>query len=97
MFADRYFHENSLEYPQTMKVFQEFKTTFLNERIQSMRNMQQQQLMNQAITRTSPNQISNIDDFFIRSAGGLPQSNTNGHDHDDNRSVINNGINKWKK
>ena len=46
MFADRFFHIHQHEYPQTVKVFQEFKLSFFNERI--MNNRTPKQLQQQA-------------------------------------------------
>lgn len=62
MFADRFFHDHQYEYPQTIKIFQDFKNSFFNERIVSMRSMQQQMLQQQ--------QIGSIDDFFLRGSAG---------------------------
>lgn len=62
MFADRFFHDHQYEYPQTIKIFQDFKNSFFNERIVSMRSMQQQMLQH--------HQIGSIDDFFLRGSAG---------------------------
>ncbi|EGV63120.1 hypothetical protein CANTEDRAFT_130646 [Yamadazyma tenuis ATCC 10573] len=97
MFADRYFHENASNYPQTMKVFQEFKTTFLNERIQQARSStQSSQIVHSQGGRPSPSQTSAIDEFFFRN-GGLPQPQSAGHDQEDGALMNSNGVNKWKK
>ena len=50
MFADRFFHIHQHEYPQTVKVFQEFKTVIFNERI--MNNRTPKQLQQQATIST---------------------------------------------
>lgn len=76
MFADRFFHDHAFEYPQTVKIFQDFKTSFFNERILSLRSIQQQQMMQQAAhlhqqRQPQPSQqllhMTGIDDFFLRS------------------------------
>lgn len=41
VFADRFFHAHQYEYPQTMKVFQEFKNSFFNEMIINTRSKKQ--------------------------------------------------------
>ncbi|ODV67294.1 CenpB-DNA-bind-domain-containing protein, partial [Hyphopichia burtonii NRRL Y-1933] len=38
MFADKFFRDHEYEYPQTIKVFQEFKNSFFNERIINVRS-----------------------------------------------------------
>lgn len=41
LYADRFFHNHQFEYPQTLKLFQDFKNSFFNERIVNLRSMQQ--------------------------------------------------------
>lgn len=46
-YADSFFHHHQFEYPQTLKLFQDFKNTFFNERIVNLRTMQQQMMRQQ--------------------------------------------------
>lgn len=55
MFADKFFRDNNYEYPQTVKIFQEFKNSFFNER-----------MLNSKPTNYRSAQMGNIDDFFMR-------------------------------
>lgn len=46
-YADSFFHHHQFEYPQTLKLFQDFKNAFFNERIVNLRAMQQQMMRQQ--------------------------------------------------
>lgn len=83
MFADKFFNDNRHTYPQTVKIFQEFKNSFFNERIMNLRSIQQQQLLQQAAAQHQANvlilkqsQLSGIDDFFLRTSN-VSSSNQN--------------------
>lgn len=41
-YAAAFFHQHQYEYPQTAKIFHQFKDSFFNERIVNLRSMQQQ-------------------------------------------------------
>lgn len=43
IFADRFFRDHQYEFPQTMKVFEEFKNSFFNEMVINMRSKTNQQ------------------------------------------------------
>lgn len=88
MFADRFFHDRQYEYPQTVKIFQEFKNSFFNERIINLKSMQQQMMQQAAVQQHvqahqqaqkqqhqqhQHQQISGIDDFFLRAAAVASQ------------------------
>lgn len=90
MFADRFFHDRQYEYPQTVKIFQEFKNSFFNERIINLKSMQQQMMQQAAVQQhvqahqqkqqhQQNQQISGIDDFFLRAAAAA--SNQLGDDN----------------
>lgn len=86
MFADKFFNDNRHTYPQTVKIFQDFKNSFFNERIMNLRSIQQQQLLQQAAAQHQANvlilkhsQLSGIDDFFLRNSNVTPSGqNMNG-------------------
>lgn len=98
MFADRFFHEHQFEYPQTVKIFQEFKSSFFNERIMNIRSMQNLMIQQNtsaapklAVQQHQPQHVSSIDDFFLRTAvGSSNEQRSDSNEDNDTHSLARN-------
>lgn len=66
MFADRFFQDHQYEYPQTLKIFQEFKTLFFNERIICMKSKYAPRPLGLAPIQPPPAQFTPIDELYMR-------------------------------